>query len=158
MVAGGDAGALDDTPGGSGDSRLIRLAALAPLLLLMGLALQSSAAPPSPHAKPSELKPFTADDLVRLKRVTDPQISPDGRYVAFVLRETDMEANRGRTDVWLLDRTQKEPTPRRMTQNDADDSSPRWDPDSRTLYFLSTRSGQSQVWRLSLSGGEAARV
>src|SRR5438105_7556887 len=103
-------------------------------------------------------KAFTVDDLVRLKRLTDPQASPDGRYVAFVLRETDMEANRGRTDVWLLDLTQKSATPRRLTQNDANDSSPRWAPDSRTIYFLSTRSGQSQVWRLSLAGGEASRV
>jgi dipeptidyl aminopeptidase/acylaminoacyl peptidase len=104
------------------------------------------------------MRPFTADDLVRIKRVTDPQVSPDGHYVAFVLRETDMEANRGRTDVWLLDLAQKDATPRRLTQNDANDSSPRWAPDSRTIYFLSTRSGQSQVWRLSLAGGEAARV
>ncbi|HEY2403504.1 MAG TPA: S9 family peptidase [Steroidobacteraceae bacterium] len=102
--------------------------------------------------------PFTADDLVRIKRVSDPQVSPDGRYVAFVMRETDMEANRGRTDVWLLDLTQKNATPLRLTQNDANDSSPRWAPDSRTLYFLSTRSGQSQVWRISLSGGEASKV
>jgi len=102
--------------------------------------------------------PFTANDLVRIKRVTDPQVSPDGRLVAFVIRETDMEANRGRTDVWLLDLTQKNATPRRLTQNDANDSSPRWAPDSRTIYFLSTRSGQSQVWRLSLAGGEASRV
>ena len=114
--------------------------------------------PPSAHATPAQLRPFTAEDLVRVKRVTDPQVSPDGHYAAFVLRETDMEANRGRTDVWLLDLTQKDSTPRRLTQNDANDSNPRWAPDSRTIYFLSTRSGQSQVWRLSLDGGEAARV
>src|SRR5262249_4871470 len=98
------------------------------------------------------------DDLVRLKRVTDPQVSPDGRYVAFVLRETDMEANRGRTDIWLLDLTEKGAAPRRLTQSEAEDNSPRWGPDSHTLYFLSTRSGLSQVWRLTLTGGEAARV
>src|ERR1700732_5470820 len=69
-----------------------------------------------------------------------------------------MEANRGRPDVWLLDLTQKGAAPRRLTQNDANDSSPRWAPDSRTIYFLSTRSGESQVWRLSLAGGESARV
>ena len=102
--------------------------------------------------------PFTVDDLVRIKRVSDPQVSPDGHYAAFVIRETDMEANRGRTDLWLLDLTRKEATPRRLTQNDANDSSPRWAPDGRTLYFLSTRSGSSQVWRLSLAGGEALRV
>lgn len=116
-------------------------------------ATTSVAAPP-----PAQISAFTVNDLVRVKRVSDPQVSPDGRYVAFVMRETDMEANIGRTDVWLLDLTQKNAAALRLTQNDANDSSPRWAPDSRTLYFLSTRSGLSQVWRISLAGGEAARV
>src|SRR6185369_17604504 len=137
---------------------MMRIAAAVPALLLSGLASQVSFAratatapvPPAAHSAPAQMRPLTADDLVRLKRLTDPQVSPDGRYVAFVLRETDMEANRGRTDVWLLDLTQKNGTPLRLTQNDANDSSPRWAPDSRTIYFLSTRSGQSQVWRIPL--------
>lgn len=153
-------------------SASIRIVPAVLALVLAGVTPAGSAVPPqmppprtaSPqpslarNATPSELKAFTVDDLVRLKRLTDPQVSPDGRYVAFVLRETDMEANKGRTDVWLLDLTQKEAPPRRLTQSEANDSSPRWAPDSHTLYFLSTRSGQSQVWRLSLLGGEAARV
>jgi dipeptidyl aminopeptidase/acylaminoacyl peptidase len=147
----------------SGVGRLIRSALVLCTLASLGVALRISAAPTAPapaagHSKPSELRALTVDDLVRLKRLTDPQVSPDGHYVAFVLRETDMEANRGRTDVWLLDLRQKGATPRRLTQSDAEDTSPRWGPDSRTVYFLSTRSGQSQVWRLSLDGGEAARV
>jgi len=60
-------------------------------------------------------KAFTVDDLVRLRRLTDPQASPDGHYVAFVLRETDMDANRGHTDIWLLDLAQKHLAPRRLT-------------------------------------------
>jgi dipeptidyl aminopeptidase/acylaminoacyl peptidase len=134
------------------------------LMVLTALAAQAFGAPTAPlpanaHSKPADLKAFSADDLVRLKRVTDPQVSPDGRYVAYVVRETDMEANRGRTDIWLLDLTEKGATPRRLTQSDAEDTSPRWASDSRTLYFLSTRSGQSQVWRLSLTaGGDAVRV
>jgi dipeptidyl aminopeptidase/acylaminoacyl peptidase len=102
--------------------------------------------------------PFTIDDLVRLKRLSDPQLSPDGRYVVYVLRETDMDANKGRTDLWILDLKAKDGQPRRLTENSANDSSPRWAPDSRTIYFLSTRSGSSQVWRLSLDGGESAQV
>ena len=103
-------------------------------------------------------QPFTADDLVRLKRVSDPQVSPDGRHAVFVLRETDMEANRGRTDLWLLELGDPRAMSRRLTQHPAADSSPRWAADSRTLYFLSTRSGASQVWRISLDGGEAQQV
>jgi dipeptidyl aminopeptidase/acylaminoacyl peptidase len=103
-------------------------------------------------------QPFTPDDLVRLKRLSDPQVSPDGRYVAFVLSETDLAANKRPTDLWLIDLQQKEPAPRRLTQNPANDTSPRWSADGKSLYFLSTRSGSSQVWRLQLSGGEATQV
>jgi dipeptidyl aminopeptidase/acylaminoacyl peptidase len=102
--------------------------------------------------------PFTVDDLVVLKRVTDPQVSPDGRYVAFVQRETDLDANKGRTGLWLLELNATGAQPRRLTEVATGDSSPRWAGDSRTLYFLSRRSGSSQVWRLVLPGGEPQRV
>ena len=120
---------------------------VASLLLLSILPFTATAA-----------QPFTVEDLVRLKRLSDPHVSPDGHYVAYVLRETDMEANKGRTDIWLLDLTRKQAQPQRLTTDPANDTSPRWAPDSRTLYFLSTRDGSSQVWRLRLDGGEATRV
>lgn len=103
-------------------------------------------------------KPFTVDDLVRLKRLSDPRASPDGRSVAFVLGETEMDANRRRSDLWLLDLSTPGAMPRRLTQNPANDSSPRWSPDGKSLYFISTRSGTAQVWRLPLAGGEATQV
>ena len=108
-----------------------------------------------------ERRGFTVHDLVTMKRVSDPQVSPDGRRVAFVVRETDLEADRGRTDVWLVDLDAGGGTagePRQLTSHEAGDSSPRWSPDGSSLYFLSTRSGSSQVWRLPLAGGEAQQV
>lgn len=104
------------------------------------------------------LAAFTPDDLVRLKRLTDPQTSPDSRYVAYVLSETDMAENKRRTDLWLLDLQSQGAPPKRLTQNPANDSSPRWSPDSNAIYFLSTRSGSSQIWRLSMAGGEPTQV
>ena len=101
---------------------------------------------------------FTPEDLVMLKRVTDPQVSPDGRLVAFVQRETDMDGNKGRTSLWLLELGPGGDAPRRLTDAVSSDSSPRWAPDSRSLYFISTRAGNSQVWRLPLTGGVAQRV
>jgi len=111
-----------------------------------------------PFARAAAGAPFTVEDLVTLKRVSDPQLSPDGRRVAYVERETDMEANKGRTSLWLLDLTRTGAAPLRLTDGKGNDSSPRWASDSRTLYFLSERSGGSQVWRLSLDSGEARRV
>ncbi|HEY2591744.1 MAG TPA: hypothetical protein VGI35_09160, partial [Steroidobacteraceae bacterium] len=49
--------------------------------------------------------PFTIQDLVRLRRVSGPVVSPDGRHVVFEVRETDVPANRGRTHLWMLDLT-----------------------------------------------------
>jgi len=136
-----------------------------PLLILAALAASATAradqaAAPSPAAATAHgaKTAFTADDLVRLRRISEPQVSPDGRWVAFTLRETDMEANGGRNDLWLLELGAKSPVARRLTQNPAADTNPRWAPDSRSLYFLSTRSGSSQVWRMSLDGGEAQQV
>jgi dipeptidyl aminopeptidase/acylaminoacyl peptidase len=104
------------------------------------------------------LAAFTPDDLVRLRRLSDPQASPDSRYVAYVLSETDLAEDKRRTDLWLLDLDSKNAQPRRLTQNPANDTNPRWSPDSKTIYFLSTRSGSSQVWRLSMAGGEPTQV
>jgi len=102
--------------------------------------------------------PFTAYDLVSLHRISDPQVSPDGRHVAYVMRETDREANRGRTDLWLLDLSARNPAPRKLTHHAAGDTHPRWAPDGSALYFLSTRSGSAQIWRLALGGGEPLAV
>jgi dipeptidyl aminopeptidase/acylaminoacyl peptidase len=101
--------------------------------------------------------PFTAEDLVMLKRISDPQVSPDGRYLAFVQRDTDMGANRGRSALWLM-ALAAGARPQQLTDTSGGDSSPRWAPDGRTLYFLSTRSGSQQVWRVVLTGAEARRV
>jgi len=109
-------------------------------------------------AQAQEQKPFSVEDLVRLDRVSEPQVSPDGRYVAFTVNETDMDANKRRADLWLLDFDSEKVEPRHLTRDPANDTSPRWSADSKTLYFVSTRSGSSQVWRLSLEGGEAMQV
>jgi dipeptidyl aminopeptidase/acylaminoacyl peptidase len=102
--------------------------------------------------------PFTVEDLVILKRVSDPQVSPDSRYVAFVERETDREGNKGRNSIWLMGLGTAHSEPYRLMDASGGDSSPRWGSDSHTLYFLSTRSGSSQVWRLSLAAGQAQRI
>ena len=130
------------------------------LVALVALALASTTLS---AADAATAKGLTADDLVRLARVSDPQVSPDGRRVAYTLRETDLEANRGRTDLWVLElgkrpRDGASSPPRRLTQHPASDSTPRWAPDGRGLYFLSSRGGSSQIWYLALTGGEPQQV
>jgi len=100
--------------------------------------------------------PFSVHDMLAMKRISDPQASPDGKMIVFVLRITDLEANKGRTDLWLVnaDGTGL----RRLTSHAASDNSPRWSRDGESVYFLSTRSESSQVWRIAVNGGEAEQV
>ena len=123
----------------------------------LGAMSRAMAATPATQGAASS-SAFTAEDLVQLARLSDPRVSPDGRHVIFTLRETDMAANRGRTDLWLVDTAATAPVARRLTQHPAADSLPRWAPDSSGVYFLSSRGGSSQVWFLSLAGGEAQPV
>lgn len=107
-------------------------------------------------SKAGATHPFSVHDMLAMDRIGDPQVSPDGRRVVFVLRETDLEANRGRTDLWLVnvDGTGL----RRLTSHTASDSNPRWMPDGQSILFLSSRSDSSQVWRIRVDGGEAEQV
>ena len=100
--------------------------------------------------------PFSVHDMQAMLRISDPRPSPDGKLVAFVVAETDLEANKRRTDVYLADVAGT--WTRKLTQDPANDTSPRWSADGQTLYFLSTRSGSQQVWRLHLDGGEPEPV
>jgi dipeptidyl aminopeptidase/acylaminoacyl peptidase len=118
------------------------------LLALLALALSTTAA----------ARQFTVEEMVQLKRVSSPAISPDGRSIAFAVRETDLAKNRGRYDLWMLDLTAKNPAPERITTSEENDTSPVWNADGRYLYFLSERSGSSQIWRLARAGGEASQV
>jgi dipeptidyl aminopeptidase/acylaminoacyl peptidase len=127
-------------------------------VLIAGCGVLAAPCVAAGSARAASGTPFTIQDLVRVRRVSDPVVAPDGRHVVFALRETDMEANRGRTHLWIVDLAGPDHEPRRLTLAATDDSDPRWAPDSRTIYFLSTRSGSSQVWRLALDGGEATAV
>jgi dipeptidyl aminopeptidase/acylaminoacyl peptidase len=109
-------------------------------------------------ARSEEREPFSVEHLVRLQRVSQPALSPDGRAVVFTVRDTDIEANRGRQDLWILDLETKGAQPRRLTSHPEADHSPQWSADGRYIYFLSTRSGSSQVWRLPSGHGEAEQV
>lgn len=103
--------------------------------------------------EPQETHPFSVHDMLAMDRISDPQISPDGKWIVFTLRTTDLEANRGRTDLWLVGSDGH--NLRRLTTHPASDFNPRWSPSGESIWFLSTRSGSCQVWRIRPKGGEA---
>lgn len=119
-----------------------------PLSILAALALTAAPA--------ANARPYTIQDQVTLRRISNSQVSPDGKQIAYVLRTTDMEANRGRTDLWLVNLDGG--APRQLTSHPDSDSQPVWAPDGKSLFFLSSRGGSSQVWRLPVDGGEPQSV
>lgn len=100
--------------------------------------------------------PFTANDLVMLQRVGAPSPSPDGCWIVFPLRSTDLAGNRGLTSLWMIHPNGT--GQRQLTFPPGNDADPCWVPDSSAVYYLSTRSGSSQVWKISVAGGDPVQV
>ncbi len=102
------------------------------------------------------------EDILSMKWVSDPQLSPDGRQVVYVVKRVDPKnldpatADKYVTDIWLA-ATDGASGPRRLT-NGGSDTAPRWSPDGRTIAFLSKRSGENQLWLIPVGGGEAQRL
>ena len=105
---------------------------------------------------PVSAEPFTAEHLVTLDRVGAPVVSPDGESVVYTVRETDLEADTGRYDLWMSPSAGGDA--RRLTTHVANDTSPAWSADGDSILFLSRRGDTTQVWRLPVNGGEARPV
>ncbi len=127
----------------------------------MGLVLATSgvlgligAAATQTHAGPR--RPFSFEDLTRLRQVTDPHISPDGVWVTYTVQSTDTEADTATSDIWMArwDGTQK----LQLTHTSKSEHHPQFSPDGRYLSFLSARDnehGITQLWLMNRNGGEA---
>ncbi len=112
----------------------------------------------SVRVAPAATRPFDLDDVARLRAVSEPEISPDGKWIAYEVRSADPKEDRNETDLWMTSWDGKQSL--RLTTSKGSETSPRWSPDGRYLAFLSDRQGSdgSQVWLLPRAGGEAEKV
>jgi dipeptidyl aminopeptidase/acylaminoacyl peptidase len=120
------------------------------------VAVVAAALALGPRVAPAaDTHPFSVADMLAMDRISDARVSPDGKSVAFTVRETDMEANRGRTSIHVasLDGGGS----RRLTSGGSD-SQPRWSPDGRWIYFVTARSGKAEVHKVAIDGGEPSVV
>ena len=106
------------------------------------------------------------DDLINLKRAGAPAISPDGRQVAFTIRETNWDENAYETELWLADLPPialaeggaASGSPRQLTNARKSSMQPAWSPDDAWLAFVSDRDGKRQLYRIAIAGGEAEKL
>jgi dipeptidyl aminopeptidase/acylaminoacyl peptidase len=99
--------------------------------------------------------PFDFDAMMKLKRISDPQVSPDGRWVAFTVQSVDVGQNSRSRQVWIVPVLGGNP---RQLTSEGDNDSPRWSPDSRRIAFVSTRGGSSQIWMMDADGSAQRQV
>jgi dipeptidyl aminopeptidase/acylaminoacyl peptidase len=104
----------------------------------------------------AEKRAITFKDLISLHRVSEPQISPNGRWIAYSVATPDLEANHSVHDIWVVPAAGGGEA-RQLTRGGSD-MRPRWSPDGKKLAFISGRSGTPQIYWIALEGGEATRL
>ena len=102
------------------------------------------------------LKPLSIDDFLKIKRLTDPQLSPCGKWVAYTVTVMDKEANKGDSDIWVAPLAGGDP--RLLASSPAADHTPRWSPDGKRIAFISSRGGTPQIWTVAAEGGEPVQL
>src|SRR5258708_34860403 len=99
---------------------------------------------------------FTIDDLLKVRRVSDPQLSPKGDLVAFTITDADKTTNKSTTQIYLVPLGGGEM--RQLTNDEHSSASPRWSPDGEKLAFISARDGESQIWTIDVSSGVLTKI
>ena len=100
--------------------------------------------------------PITFEDLMKVQRISDPQVSPDGRWIAYVQGAVNLDSNKTTRHIWLVPVESGEP--RQLTRGEGSDTRPRWSPDGQSIAFISTRGGSAQIWIIPINGGEARQL
>ena len=124
--------------------------------LILAFACLAWSMAPAALPATTDTHPFDVRDLVAFDRLAEPRVSPNGRQIVFTVSSLDLEANKRRSDLWVVGTDGAGLRP--LLRSDDSESNGTWSPDGRSIYFLSNRGGSSQVWKVSLDGGDAQSV
>ena len=133
------------------------IAKLIPTLAGLALVPALGAQAPTAASRSAPPRPFSLDDVLHVRDVRDPEISPDGAWVAYTVSTPDTAEDRNKSAVWMAnwDGTRNV----RLTTSKAGENTPRWSPDGRWLAFLSSRDDEhTQLWLLDRQGGEGRKA
>jgi dipeptidyl aminopeptidase/acylaminoacyl peptidase len=122
------------------------------LRLILTFILAATALPAPAQSKHA----LTFDDLMKIQRISDPQVSPNGKWIAYAVSTPDLDSNKMVSHIWRAPLAGGEP--QQLTREEASDSHPRWSPDSKSIAFMSSRNGEEQIWMVPAGGGEAHQV
>jgi dipeptidyl aminopeptidase/acylaminoacyl peptidase len=128
------------------------------VLAAAAAALLACAAPAGAQAR----RPYSLDDLAKHKTVSDPQVSPDGKWIAYTVGSQDVEKDKRDSDIWMVSVDGSQTL--QLTSSKDSESRPRWSPDGKYLAFITSRGDEeekkkgAQVWLLNRSGGEAQKL
>jgi dipeptidyl aminopeptidase/acylaminoacyl peptidase len=132
-------------------------------LALLFLGPSSPAPGQEPGSKPAATtasatpRNITIDDYFQIRDVSQPELSPDGQWVAYTVRTKILKEDKNEQRLWMVPTHGGDPIP--MTAEGVSSSHPRWSSDGKLLAFLSARNnGKTQVWLLNRLGGEAVRL
>src|SRR4030081_752639 len=123
----------------------LTLVMLAPIVLIPAALAQT----PPKHA-------MTFDDLIAMQRVSEPQISPDGRSVVYTVGTPEMDSNRVARNIWIVS-TAPGGQPRQLTHT-GKDTRPQWSPDGKKIAFISSRETVSQIYVMGAQGGNPKKI
>ncbi len=104
----------------------------------------------------AQKQPFDVQSMLKLSRISEPQLSPDGKLVAFTVQTVDLDKNTKPKQIYVV--ALNGGLPRQITHDGTDNERPRWSPDSKQIYYVSNRDGSMQVWRMDPDGNNARQV
>src|SRR5580700_4964703 len=100
--------------------------------------------------------PFDVQAMLKIARISEPQLSPDGKTVAFTVQTVDLDQNTKPMQIYVVPTDGG--TPRQITTQGTDNQRPQWTPDSKSIVFISNRNGSAQVWIMKADGSDARQV